>query len=232
MKKCNNKKYLAELIGTLALVFFGCGTAVIAGNEVGYLGISFAFGLTLLSLIYAIGPISGCHVNPAVTIAMLIAGKINKSDTIWYIVAQCIGAAAGAALIGIIAGDITELAGKYGQNGFGNGSPKGYGLEAAFLMEFVLTFLFLFVIFAATCEKNNNGAFAGIAIGIALVFVHLIGIPVTGTSVNPARSFGPAIFAGGEAFGQLWLFVVAPIAGAVSAAAVWRCIFGCTNKED
>lgn len=221
------KKYSAEFIGTLALVLIGCGSAVIAGDFIGFYGISFAFGLTVLAMVYAIGSISGCHINPAITIAMLVAGKIKWKDTIYYIIAQCLGAIAGAGILLAIANgnpDFSVAINGLGQNGFGEHSPDGYSLLACFIAEVVLTALFLFVIFGSTHEKAPKG-FAGISIGLTLVLIHLVGIPVTGTSVNPARSLGPAVFVGGDALGQLWLFIVAPVLGAVLAALIWRFAF-------
>ncbi len=215
---CNTtSKYFAEFIGTLILVLLACGTAVIAGDQVGYLGISLAFGLTLTFLIYAIGPISGCHVNPAVTIALLINGKICVRNSIGYIISQCLGALVGAFLIKVIVDGVAgTYTGGFGQNGFLNGSPGGYDLNSAIAAEVILTFIFVYVILKATSAKGNP-ALAGLAIGSALTVIHLIGIPVTGTSVNPARSFGPAIMAGGEALSQLWVFIVAPLGGAILA---------------
>ncbi len=221
------KKYSAELVGTLALVLIGCGSAAIAGNYIGFTGISFAFGLTVLAMVYAIGSISGCHINPAITIAMLVAGKIKGKDALFYIIAQCIGAILGAGILWAIAGglpgysiDVNGL----GQNGFGVNSPAGYSLAACFIAEVVLTALFLFVIFGSTHENAPKG-FAGISIGFTLVLIHLVGIPITGTSVNPARSLGPAVFVGGDALAQLWVFIVAPIIGAVVSALLWRFFF-------
>ena len=220
-------KYIAELLGTAALVFVGCGSAVIAGSHIGFLGISFAFGLTVLVMVYAIGPISGCHINPAITLAMLTAGKIKGKDAIFYIISQCIGAIIGAAILLLIAkgnaGYSLALNG-LGQNGYGAHSPEGYSLAAAFVAEVVLTFLFLLVIFGSTSKDAPKG-FAGLSIGLALVLIHLVGIPITGTSVNPARSLGPAIFAGGAALSQLWLFILAPIIGAILAAVLWKYVF-------
>ncbi len=218
------KKYLAEGLGTLALVLVGCGSAVIAGQQIGFLGISFAFGLTVLAMVYAIGNISGCHINPAITVAMLVAGKIERKDAAMYIVAQCVGAIVGAAILLAIANGLTgySLAGNgLGQNGFGDQSPAGYTLAAAFIAEVVLTALFLFVIFGATAKDAPRG-FAGLAIGLSLVLIHLVSIPITGTSVNPARSLGPAVFVRGAALSQLWLFIVAPIIGGVLAALLWK----------
>jgi aquaporin Z len=217
------QKYIAELLGTMALVFFGCGSAVIAGTQIGFLGISAAFGVVVLVMVYAIGPISGCHINPAITIAMLVAKKIEKKDALIYILMQCIGAIIGAAILLLIAigtSGYDIVVDGLGQNGYDAASPGNYSLVAGFLAEIVLTFFFLLVIFGATSEKAPKG-FAGIAIGLTLFIVHLVGIPITGTSVNPARSLGPALFAGPLALGQLWLFIIAPIIGAVLAAIVW-----------
>lgn len=229
----NIRKYLAELIGTFALVLFGCGSAVIAGDKVGYLGIAFAFGLAVLVMVYAIGNISGCHINPAITISMLVARKIKVKDAIIYVIAQCIGAiGAGALLYAIASGraDYSLAMNGLGQNGYGARSPGGYSLESCFFAEVLLTGLFLFVIFGATSKKAPAG-FAGIPIGITLVLIHIVGIPITGTSVNPARSLGPAIFVGGEALSQLWLFLVAPVIGGIIAAIFWRIIFEPKESE-
>ena len=221
------KKYIAELIGTFALVLIGCGSAVIAGKYVGFLGIAFAFGLTLLAMVYAIGKISGCHVNPAVSIAMLVAGKMKGKDAIFYIIAQCVGAIIAAAILMAIATGqpgYTVAAGGLGQNGYGAQSPAGYSMLACLVAEIVLTALFLFVIFGSTSRKAPEG-FAGLSIGMSLVLIHIVGIPITGTSVNPARSLGPAVFVGGAALSQLWLFWVAPIVGAIIAAVIWKYAF-------
>jgi len=221
------KKYIAELIGTFILVLGGCGSAVIAGQHIGFLGIALAFGLTVLIMAYAIGNISGCHINPAVTIAMLVARKINWQDGIIYIIAQCIGAIIAAGILLAIAtgqADYSLAINGLGQNGYGLHSPGGYSLGACFLAEVVLTALFIFVIFGSISKNAPNG-FAGLSIGLSLALVHLVGIPITGTSVNPARSLGPAVFAGGEAFSQLWLFWVAPIIGGIIAAIVWKYVF-------
>ena len=221
------RKYLAELIGTFALVLVGCGSAVLAGAHIGFLGISLAFGVTVLVMVYAIGPISGCHINPAITIAMLVAKKINSKDTVGYLIAQCIGAIiAAAVLLAIASGKVGyDLAADgLGQNGYGQCSPDHYSMLAGLIFEVVFTFLFLFVIFGSTHPKAPQG-FAGIAIGLTLVLIHLVGIPITGTSVNPARSLGPALLVGGEALFQLWLFIVGPIVGGVIAALVWMGLF-------
>ncbi|MCB0459924.1 MAG: aquaporin Z [Flavobacteriaceae bacterium] len=222
------KKFLAEMLGTFVLVFIGCGSAVIAGGNVGFLGISFAFGIAVLTMVYAIGAISGCHINPAITVAMLFAGKISGKDAGGYIIFQIIGAILGAGVLyliaqGLVGYDIT--ANGLGQNGYGSGSPAGYGMSAAFIAEVVLTAIFLLVIFGAT-HKDAPGKFAGIAIGLALTMIHIVGIPITGTSVNPARSIGPALFVGGDALSQLWLFIVAPILGGILGAVLWKYILG------
>ncbi len=221
------RKYLAEFIGTFVLVLFGCGSAVIAGEKIGFLGISFAFGLAVLVMVYSIGNISGCHINPAITIAMLVARKIRVKDTIFYIIAQCIGAIVASAILFAIAkgkADYSLAINGLGQNGYDAHSPMGYSLGSCFLAETLLTGLFLFVIFGATSLKAPAG-FAGIPIGITLTLIHIVGIPVTGTSVNPARSLGPALLVGGEALSQIWLFLAAPVLGAIISAIIWKYIF-------
>jgi len=218
------KKYIAELIGTFVLVFVGCGSAVIAGARVGYVGISFAFGLSVLAMVYAIGGISGCHINPAISTSMFAAGKIKLKDTIIYVVMQCVGAVIAAmVLYGVAVGKpgYSLAADGLGQNGYDTASPGGFSMASGFIAEVVLTFIFLLVIFGSTSERAPKG-FAGISIGLSLVLIHLVGIPITGTSVNPARSLGPAVIVGGTALGQLWLFWVAPIIGGLLAAVVWR----------
>jgi aquaporin Z len=232
------KKYIAEFIGTFSLVLFGCGAAVVAGISstgpagIGLLGISFAFGLAVVIMAYAIGPVSGCHINPAITVAMLVAGKIKANDAAGYIIAQFAGAVAGAGvLLTIQNGAPGFQLGEWGlgANGWGEGYLGEYSITAAFITEAVLTFLFLFVIFATT-SKMGNSNMAGLAIGLTLVLIHLVAIPVTGTSVNPARSFGPAIFAGGKALSQLWLFIVAPLVGGILAAITWKAVFEKDSK--
>lgn len=224
------QKYVAELIGTFVLVLMGCGSAVLAGKNFGVLtgtgtvGIAFAFGLAVLVMFYAIGGISGCHINPAISISMLAAGKISAKDTVFYIVSQCVGAVLGATALYCIAignPNYSLATNGLGQNGFGTASPGGYSMTSAFIAEVLLTFIFLLVIFGSTSEKAPKG-FAGISIGLSLVLIHLVGIPVTGTSVNPARSLGPALIVGGTALNQLWLFWVAPIIGGLLAAGVWK----------
>jgi aquaporin Z len=218
------KKYLAELIGTMVLVLMGCGSAVIAGSYIGYSGIAFAFGLSVVAMVYAIGAISGCHINPAISISMLVAGKLSVKDTAFYVVFQFIGAIIGAGILYSIAVGKTSFnlaINGLGQNGYGTASPAGYSLASALIAEIVLTFIFVLVVHGSTSEKAPKG-FAGLAIGLTLVLIHLVAIPIDGTSVNPARSLGPALFAGTTALSQLWLFIVAPIIGGILAAVVWK----------
>lgn len=233
MEVKNSTKYMAEFIGTMVLVLMGCGSAVIAGADgttgVGLLGIAFAFGLSVVVMAYTIGPISGCHINPAISVSMLVAGKLSSKDTIGYIVSQMLGATAGAGILCAIAcgkADFTMGEWGLGSNGWGPGYLGEYSMVAAFIAEAVFTFIFLMVIFGSTSSQNTNGGFAGLAIGLCLVLIHIVGIKVTGVSVNPARSFGPAIFAGGNALSQLWLFFIAPITGGVLASLVWKNVLG------
>ena len=221
------KKYIAELIATMVLVLMGCGSAVIAGQILGiqyaYLGIALAFGLSVLTMVYALGGISGCHINPAISISMLVAGKLSIKDTIFYVVFQCIGAIIGAGILYSIAlgSPVYRLANGLGQNGYGSASLGGYSLTAVIIAEIVLTFIFVLVVHGSTHERVPKG-FAGISIGLSLALIHIVAIPIDGTSVNPARSLGPAVFVGGTALSQLWVFWVAPIIGGVIAAIVWR----------
>jgi len=218
------KRYVAELIGTFVLVLMGCGSAVLAGRFIGFVGISFAFGLSVVAMAYTIGGISGCHINPAISVSMFTAGKMNAKDTVFYVVMQCVGSTLAAALLFLIASGDPKYSlalNGLGQNGYGLASPAGFSMTSAFVAEVVLTFIFLIVIFGSTSEKAPKG-FAGLSIGLGLVLIHLVGIPVTGTSVNPARSLGPALLVGGVALQQLWLFWVAPIIGGIVAAYVWR----------
>jgi aquaporin Z len=233
------KKYLAELIGTFSLVLFGCGSAVISGNSqvgpsgIGLLGISIAFGFTVVAMAYAIGGISGCHINPAVTAGVLIAGRMTAKDAVGYVVSQLIGATLGAGLLYLLASGKTGWTMPewgLGANGWGEGYLGSFNTLSAFLAEAVFTCLFLFVILAVT-SKSGNSTMAGLAIGVTLMLIHLVVIPVTGTSVNPARSFGPAIFTGGKALSQLWLFFVAPMVGAIIAALVWKSVFETEDKH-
>lgn len=220
------KKLVAEFIGTLWLVLGGCGSAVLAAGfpelGIGFIGVSFAFGLTVLTMVYAIGHISGCHLNPAVSIGLWVGGRFDSKDLLPYIGAQVLGGIAGAGILYIIAsGQPGFEMGGFAANGFGDYSPGGYGLMAAFICELVMTFMFLIVILGSTHSKAPAG-FAGIAIGLALTLIHLISIPVTNTSVNPARSTSQAIFVGNWAMDQLWLFWLAPIAGAVLAGFIYK----------
>ena len=221
------KKYVAELIGTFVLVFGGVGSAVLAGDKIGYLGVSLAFGLTLLTMAYAIGPISGCHINPAVTVGLLVTRKVSSKDAAAYIAAQITGGILAAVLLLVIAngavGGYDATVSGFGANGYGTHSPGHYNLVSAFLTETILTFFLMFTVLGATDVKAPVG-FAGIPIGLVLTLIHLVGIPVTNTSVNPARSIGPAIFVGGWALNQLWLFIVAPILGSLIASGVYLAI--------
>lgn len=218
------KKYLAEFFGTFVLVFIGTGSAVIAGADIGVLGIAFAFGIAVLTMVYAIGPISGCHINPAITLSMLFAGKIGAKDSLFYILSQIFGAIVGSGVLYLIAsgqeGYDLSIDG-LGQNGWGLGYLGEYSMTAAFITEVVLTAIFLLVIFGATSEKAN-AKFAGIAIGLALTMIHIVGIQITGTSVNPARSIGPALFVGGNALNQLGLFIIAPIIGGLLGTVIYK----------
>jgi len=218
-------KYLAELVGTFVLVFGGVGSAVLAGQKVGNVGIALAFGLALLAMVYTIGPISGCHINPAVTVGLVLHRKIGPTDAAAYIVAQIIGAIIAAGLLLAIAkggpGGYDPAVAGLGANGYGVHSPGHYALGAAFLTETILTVFLVLTVLGATDITAPVG-FAGLAIGLVLTLIHLVGIPITGTSVNPARSIGPAVFVGGWAWGQLWLFIVAPLLGAVIAAGVYQ----------
>jgi aquaporin Z len=217
-------KYFAELVGTFVLVFGGVGSAVLAGSHIGFAGIAAAFGLSLLAMVYTIGPISGCHVNPAVTLGVFLARKIGLRDAVAYMVAQVIGAIIASAVILFIAngapGGYSAAASGLGSDGYGLHSPSGYSLGACFVAEVVLTMFLVLTVLGSTDISAPVG-FAGLAIGLVLTLIHLVGIPITNTSVNPARSIGPAIFVGGWAVQQLWLFIVAPLIGAVVAAIVY-----------
>jgi len=229
MEKSNFSRYAAEFFGTMVLVLMGCGSAVIAGANgttgVGLLGIAFAFGLSVVAMAYAIGHISGCHINPAISIGMVLTGRMKAGEAAGYIVAQVLGALVGAGLLMLIASgkaEYTVAANGLGQNGYDAASPGGYNMVSGFIAETVFTFIFLLVIFGSTSTKNIHGGFAGLAIGLSLVLIHITGIPVTGVSVNPARSIGPAVFVGGTALTQLWLFIAAPVLGSVLSALTWR----------
>jgi aquaporin Z len=224
-----SKIFVAEVIGTAILVLFGCGAAVIAAGVVGasgfevgigYTGISLAFGLAIVAAAYGLGAISGAHLNPAVSLAMLIAGRINAGAFVSYAVAQVVGAILGAAILYLIASGSATWSGGLGANGWGPGYLGEYTLVSAFVFELVMTFIFVTVILGAT-DKAAPAAMAGLAIGLTLTAIHLVGINVTGVSVNPARSIGPALFSGGTALSQLWLFIVAPLLGGAAAGAVY-----------
>ncbi len=222
------QKYGAELFGTLVLVFMGCGSAVFLGCEPagGHLAVALAFGLSIVAMAYVIGNISGCHINPAVSLAMFITRKLSITDFIGYVIAQVAGAIAGAGLLKLVAniGNIKDLTGSLGANGVANAG----GVGGAILVEIILTCIFVFTILGVTSDESK-GSVAGIVIGLTLAFVHIVGIPLTGTSVNPARSLGPAIFAGGDALSDVWVFLLAPLAGAVLAAALFTLL---KNKKN
>jgi aquaporin Z len=221
------RKLLAEFIGTAWLVFGGCGSAVLAAAfphlGIGFVGVAFAFGLTLLTMAYAIGHVSGCHINPAVSVGLWAGGRFNLADLPGYIIAQVLGGIAGAGLLYLIASGQVDFstAGGFASNGYGAHSPGGYSLLSAFVCEVVMTFGFLFVIMGST-HGNAPRGFAPLAIGLCLTLIHLISIPVTNTSVNPARSMGPALFVGGWALHQLWLFWVAPLIGGALGGCIYR----------
>ena len=222
------KKLSAEFLGTFWLVLGGCGSAVLAaalpGVGIGYLGVSFAFGLTVLTMAYAVGGISGGHFNPAVSVGLTVAGKFPASNLVGYVIVQVLGAIAAAAVLYVIASGKGDFQlGGFAANGYGEHSPGGYSLTAALVAEVVLTFFFLFIILGSTHGRVPAG-FAPIAIGLALTLIHLVSIPVTNTSVNPARSTGQALFVGDWALSQLWLFWVAPIVGAAIAGIVWKIV--------
>jgi aquaporin Z len=237
-------KLLAEFFGTFWLVFGGCGSAVLAAKfiategaspinlGIGFVGVALAFGLTVLTMAYAIGHISGCHLNPAVSVGLCVGGRFSTAELLPYIISQVLGAIAGSAVLYVIASGQAGFStvGGFASNGFGEHSPGHYSMPAAFVSEFVLTFFFLFIILGAT-DRRAPAGFAPIAIGLGLTLIHLIGIPVTNLSVNPARSTGPALFVGGWALGQLWLFWVAPILGAVFAGVIYPLVAGTSAGE-
>lgn len=219
------KKYIAEMLGTMVLVLMGCGSAVFAGSVsgtvgagVGTIGVALAFGLSVVAMAYTIGRISGCHINPAITLGVFLSGRMNKKDAGMYMLFQIIGAVIGSLILYLLVfsgthGGPTET----GANSFADGM-----MLQAFIVEAVFTFIFVLVVLGSTDEKEGAGNFAGLAIGLTLVLVHIVCIPITGTSVNPARSIGPALFEGGKALSQLWLFIIAPFVGAALSAAVWK----------
>jgi aquaporin Z len=219
------KKYLAEAIGTFILVLFGCGTAVVAGDKVGIVGIAFAFGFALIGAAYGIGPISGCHINPAVSLGVWSAGRMTIKDMLGYWVGQFLGGIVGAFVLSLIAGGVgagySTATNGLGQNGWGPGYQGEYSMMAAIVFEFVATLIFVIVILGST-QKAAPAGFAGLAIGITLVAIHIFGIHVTGVSVNPARSFGPALLVGGKALGQVWLFLLIPSLAGLLAGLPFR----------
>ena len=218
------KKYLAEMFGTMVLVLMGCGVAVSLGcdpvaNIPAVVGTAFAFGLSVVAMAYTIGGISGCHINPAITLGCLLSGRMSGKDAGMYMLFQVIGAFIGSAILWVLVGNVS------GMEGTGaNDLQAGVSTVGGLLAEIIFTFVFVLVVLGATDEKKGAGNFAGLAIGLTLVLVHIVCIPITGTSVNPARSIGPALFAGGQALQQLWLFIVAPFIGAALSAVVWKCL--------
>lgn len=226
----NMKKYIAEFIGTFTLTLFGCGSAALSGGidgKLGILGISMAFGLSIVAMAYAIGDVSGCHINPAVSLAMLMSKKLELRDFIGYVISQVLGGIAAAGVLSFIINSSSSLGSVaetgLGQNGFGSASYTGLSMGGAVVVEIILTFVFVMTILGVTA-KAKTGTVAGLVIGLCLAFVHILGIPLTGTSVNPARSFGPALLLGGQALSQVWVFILAPLAGAALASIVWNAV--------
>lgn len=229
------KKYIAEFIGTLALVFLGCGTAMLVGCDAaqggGYILTAFAFGLTIVGMAYCVGNISGCHINPAVSLGCLLSGRMDIKDFVGYVIAQCLGALAGSGLLALIfnLGGVTDMTGGYGTNGLAGVNGN---IVAGLLVECILTFFFVLVILGVTSPKQSHGSFGGLIIGFTLVLIHILGIGLTGTSVNPARSLGPAIVAAisgnTDPISVVWVFIVAPLVGAALAAVVYKAL----EKED
>ena len=224
------KKYVCEFIGTFILVLLGCGSVALAGSYIGVVGIALAFGLSIVAIAYSVGRVSGGHVNPAVSLAMLINGKIAIKDFIGYVIAQILGAFAGSGLLALII-SMTDLEGAgLGANGFGEGiSMVGLSLAGALIVEIVATFIFILAILGVT-HNSKHSSNAGVVIGLVLALIHIVCIPLTGTSVNPARSLAPAVILGGEALSQVWVFIVGPLVGAVIAAVVWK--FISKDEED
>ena len=222
------KRYVCELIGTMVLVLFGCGSAAIAGSVLGNLGIALAFGLSIVAMAYVIGDISGCHINPAVSIGMWIDGRMELKDLIMYIIFQCIGAIIGIAILAALINTAPSLGGYMatglGQNGFDAASSVGINLYGALITEIILTFVFVFTVLGVT-RSEKTSVIAGIVIGLTLAFVHIMGIPLTGTSVNPARSLAPALFMGGVALQQVWVFIVAPAIGGIIAGLAHKSLY-------
>ena len=225
------KKYLAECIGTATLVILGCGTAMLVGcdaaNGGGYILTALAFGLTIVAMAYSIGNISGCHINPAVSLGVLLSGGMSAGEFIGYVISQCVGALAGSGILALIfkLGNVTDMTGGFGSNGLGG---VGGSAIAGLVVEIVLTFIFVIAILGVTSKKANHGSFGGLVIGLTLVVVHILGIGLTGTSVNPARSFGPAVVAllngNSEPLGALWVFIVGPLVGAALAAFTYKAL--------
>ena len=217
------KKYLCEFIGTAVLVLFGCGSAAIAGSTLGTLGIALAFGLSIVAMAYVVGNVSGCHINPAVSLAMLISKKMSVKDFVCYVVAQVLGAIAGTAILYIIIKScgLNVATVGLGANGFAEASSVNLSMFGAIIVEVILTFVFIYTILGVTSSEKFS-AVAGIVIGLTLAFVHIMGIPLTGTSVNPARSLAPALFLGGTALKQVWVFIVAPFIGSALASVVYK----------
>ena len=223
------RKYLAEMIGTMFLVLMGCGSAVFAGNAagevsqgVGTLGVAFAFGLSVVAMAYTIGGVSGCHINPAITLGVWLSGKMTNKDAIMYMIFQIIGAVIGSLILTLL----ISTGGHAGPTMSGSNTFDPGETAQAFIAEAVFTFIFVLVVLGSTDEKKGAGNLAGLAIGLALVLIHIVCIPITGTSVNPARSIGPALMEGGQALSQLWLFIVAPFVGAAFSSLVWKTIGG------
>lgn len=223
------RKYVAEFIGTMVLVIMGCGTAMLVGcdavNGGGYILTALAFGLVIVGMAYCVGNISGCHINPAVSLGVLISGGMSVKDFICYVISQCLGAIAGTGILSLIftLGGVTDKTGGYGSNGLaGVNGNAGAGL----IVEIVLTCIFVLTIIGVTSKKAGHGSFGGLVIGLTLTLVHILGIGLTGTSVNPARSLGPAIFAGGDALSSLWVFIVGPFVGAALAAVIYKLLEG------
>ena len=235
------RKYIAEFFGTFVLTFFGCGVAVVCGGFTGGLGggylgvvaIALAFGLTIIAGAYAIGDISGCHVNPAVSFGMFLSGRLSKKDLAGYVIFQILGAILACAIMFCIESSTDLFADNmgFGANGYGALSGVGLNLVGALIVEIVLTFVFVMVILRVTAN-NKTSHMAGIVIGLTLTMVHLIGIPLTGTSVNPARSIGPALFTGGEALSQVWVFIVAPLIGAAIAAGLYKLLYSDKKEKE
>ncbi|MCR5650515.1 MAG: MIP family channel protein [Lachnospiraceae bacterium] len=231
------KKYVAEFIGTCVLTLFGCGAAAVSGGvegELGVLGIALAFGLAVVAMAFAIGDISGCHINPAVSLGVFVAGGMSAGDLIGYIISQFLGGAAGAGLLYIIeimTDSVDVSSNGLGANGYGDFSYVGINLGGAILVEIILTFVFVLVVLAVI-SKADNSIIGGVIIGLTLTFVHIFGIPLTGTSVNPARSLGPALFSGVDYIVQSWVFIVAPLVGAVLAAVIFKLLYSGSSEEE